>query len=36
MELPIFGTQGIIKTLRAINISSQEAINIGKVKATAC
>lgn len=36
MELPIFGAQGIIKTLRAINASSQEAINIGKVKATAC
>lgn len=35
MELPIFGAQGIIKTLRAINVGSQEAINTGTVKATA-
>ena len=27
MELPLFGAQGIIKTLRAINVGSQEAIN---------
>lgn len=36
MELPIFGAQGIIKNLRAINASSQEAINIEKVKGNAC